>query len=193
MPGDQPPAVGLVGSSAGGVEHIRLRLVEPLLAQGYRVAVTLTPTAATWLDAVDEIEKIESVTGYVVRRGPRLPREASPHPEVDCYAVAPASANTVAKLALGIGDNQALTQVCEAIGGRAVPVVVFPRVNAAHAGHPAWSGHLAVLRTAGVRVVAGGGASTVGHELPWPAVLEAITTAAGGHPGPRSAARGPAG
>ncbi|MFB7269743.1 flavoprotein [Streptomyces sp. NPDC056244] len=34
---------------------------------------------------------------------------------MDCYAVAPASANTVAELAPGIADNRALTQVWEAI------------------------------------------------------------------------------
>jgi hypothetical protein len=87
----------------------------------------------------------------------------------------------VAKLALGLADNQALTQVNEAIGGREVPVVVFPRVNAAHAGHPAWPMHLDALRGAGVRLVYGedvwplhrprtGGSK----ELPWAAILDAI-------------------
>jgi hypothetical protein len=69
--------------------------------------------------------------------------------------VAPASANTVAKLALGIADNRALTTVCEAIGGGIVPVIVFPRVNAAHARQPFWSTHLAALRAAGVHLIYG--------------------------------------
>jgi len=186
MNGDRRPVVGLVGSSAGGIEDIRPRLVEPLLSLGYGVAVTLTPTAATWLAASGETSKIEFATGYPIRHRPRLPSEVSPHPEVDCYAVAPGSANTVAKLALGIADNQALTQVCEAIGGRSVPVVVFPRINAAHAGHPAWDGHIAVLRSAGVHLVYGEDVwplhrprSAPGRELPWTAVLEAITAAVG--------------
>jgi hypothetical protein len=42
-------------------------------------------------------------------------------------------------------------KVNEAIGLGAVPVVVFPRVNAAHARHPAWDSHIAALRRAGVR------------------------------------------
>jgi len=181
MNDDRRPTIGLVGSSAGGVEDIRPRLVEPLREMGYRVVVTLTPTAATWLTAIGEIPKIETTTGYPVRHSPRLPSEDSPHPEVDCYAVAPASANTVAKLALGIADNQALTQVCEAIGGRRLPVVVFPRVNAAHAGHPAWTSHLGALRSAGVRLVYGDDVwplhrprSAPGRELPWAAVLDTI-------------------
>jgi len=84
-----------------------------------------------------------------------MPHEKSPHSPVSCYVVAPASANTVAKLALGLMDNQALTTVCEAIGGQAVPVVVFPHVNLAHTRQPVWAGHLDALRTAGVRVVYG--------------------------------------
>ncbi|MFK0021277.1 flavoprotein [Streptomyces sp. NPDC090798] len=59
--------------------------------------------------------------------------------------VAPASANTVAKLASGVMDNVALTQVGEAIGTLDLPVVVFPRVNAAHARQPAWQRHIDAL------------------------------------------------
>ncbi|MGW6093138.1 flavoprotein [Streptomyces sp. NPDC055157] len=71
----------------------------------------------------------------------------------NCYVAAPASANYVAKLAMGVADNQALTQVSEALGTVGVPVVVFPRVNAAHAGHPAWQGHIEALRKADVDLV----------------------------------------
>jgi len=53
------------------------------------------------------IGKIEAVTGLQVRSAPRLPQETSPHPDVDCLAAVPAPANLVAKLALGIADNQA--------------------------------------------------------------------------------------
>ncbi|MFD7897185.1 flavoprotein [Streptomyces sp. NPDC059743] len=67
--------------------------------------------------------------------------------------VAPASTNTVAKLATGIADKQALTQVGEAIGTLGLPVVVFPRVNAAHARHPVWRRHIAALREADVHLV----------------------------------------
>ena len=180
----EPKMIGLVASSAGGVEEIREHLVEPFQALGWHVAVTLTPTAAAWLDAIGELAKIEATSGYVVRHAPRLPSEDSPHPNVDCYVVAPASANTVAKLALGIADNQALTQVCEAIGGRIVPVVVFPRVNAAHAGQPAWESHLAALRRAGVKLIYGEDVwalhrprSAPGRRLPWQAIIDTTKAA----------------
>jgi hypothetical protein len=103
---------------------------------------------------------------------------------VDCYAVAPASANTVAKLALGVSDNQALTQVNEAIGTLDLPVVVFPRVNAAHARHPSWQAHLAALRQAGVHLVYGDDVWPLyeprhagPRQLPWSAVLNAVNAA----------------
>lgn len=180
MSADQP-VVGVVACSAGGVEQIREQLVEPLQAHGWRVAVTLTPTAATWLDAIGELAKIEDATGYVARHEPRRPTEESPHPKVDCYVVAPATANTVAKLALGVADNQALTQVCEAIGGHTVPVIVFPRINAAHAGQPAWESHIAALQRAGVRLVYGEDvwplhrprSASPSRQLPWQAIIAA--------------------
>ncbi|ASO18860.1 phosphopantothenoylcysteine synthetase/decarboxylase [Actinoalloteichus hoggarensis] len=147
--------LGLVVSAAGGAEEVLDGLIRPAQWQGWQVAVTMTPTAVSWLAATGVAAEIESVTGLPVRSVSRLPGEASPHPKVTCYVVAPASANTVAKLALGIGDNQALTQVCEAIGLRSVPIIVFPRINAAHAGHPAWPEHLRRLRSAGVQLIEG--------------------------------------
>lgn len=172
--------LGVIGTGAGGVEKLRTGLVEPAIAQGWHVGVTLTPTAATWLDDLGEVALLEKVTGLPVRSAPRLPRGQSPHPSPDCYVVAPASANTVAKLALGIADNQVLTQLCEAIGTDGLPVVVFPRVNAAHARQPAWESHLAALREAGVWLIEGPDVwplyepreAPPGRELPWAAVLE---------------------
>ncbi|WP_327290941.1 flavoprotein [Streptomyces sp. NBC_01198] len=173
--------LGVVASAAGGVESLRTGLVEPALARGWRVAVTLTPTAGAWLRRIGEVERLAEVTGLPVRDAPRFPDEARPHPQADCYVVAPASANTVAKLAAGIADNQALTQVCEALGMPGVPVVVFPRVNSAHTRHPAWERHLAALRAADARLIHGPQvwplheprADPPGRELPWAAVLDA--------------------
>ncbi|MBX6388778.1 MAG: flavoprotein [Frankia sp.] len=186
--------VGLVVSAAGGAELVRPRLVEPLLQAGRSVAVTATPTALTWLEAADEVRRIEEVTGWPVRSAPRLPGSASPHPRVDCYAVVPATANMVAKIALGIADNQALAQVCEAVGGRSVPVVLFPRVNVAHAGQPAWPTHIETLRRAGVRLVYGEDVwplhaprSAGNRELPWSAILDAINAEISAGPARRQA------
>ena len=179
-------SLGLVCSAAGGLEDVHDQLVEPFVAAGWTVAVTVTPTARRWLAALGEDDRIERTTGYPVRSAPRMPGETSPHPEIDCYAVVPATANTVAKIALGIADNQALTSVCEAIGAGTVPIVVFPRVNAAHARQPAWQGHLDLLRSAGVHLIYGDDVwplheprSAPGRPLPWGAIRDAIQAAVG--------------
>lgn len=170
--------IGVVACAAGGVEDLRVGLVEPLVASGHQVGVTLTPTAGRWLDHLDEIAKLEVATGLPVRVDPRLPGEPRPHPKADAYVVAPASANTVAKLALGIGDNQALTVLSESLG--TVPMLVFPRINAAHARHPAWQSHLTTLQTAGAQLLYGDHIwplqeprSEDPRQLPWAPILQA--------------------
>ncbi len=175
--------LGLIGSAADGLEELRSSLVEPAVARGWQVAVTLTPTAGTWLESNGELARIESVTGLPARVAPRLPSEISPHPPIDRYLVCPASANTVAKLALGIADSQALTTVCEAIGARVAPVVVFPRINAAHARQPAWSSHVSALRSAGAHLLAGDEywplhepRDASGGEMPWRKILDAVAS-----------------
>lgn len=180
--------LGLVGSACGGLELIRQEIVDPFLKLGWTVAVTLTPTAGRWLEASGETKKLEELTGLPVRVMPRMPGEQSPHPHVDCYAVVPASANTVAKLALGLADNQALTTVCEALGGGHVPIVVFPRVNAAHARQPAWESHIVGLRRAGVDLVYGDDVwplheprSAPGRHLPWQAIRDRVQAAVTAH------------
>lgn len=171
--------LAVVAGAAGGVESIGRELVKPLVAHGHTVGVTLTPTAATWLEASGLIREIEDLTGFPVRSAPRLPSEESPHPRADVYVAAPLTASSVAKLALGIADNQALTSLCENVA--TTPMVVFPRVNAAHARQPAWAGHLAALRSAGVHLVYGEDvwplaeprAAAPGRPLPWAAVIRA--------------------
>jgi len=179
------PVLGLIGCAAGGLEDVLPKFIEPMQERGWQVAVTLTPNAATWLDATGESDKIAQVTGYPVRSKPRLPGEESPHPKVDCYAVVPATSNTVGKLALGLADNQALTHVCEAIGLGTIPIVVFPRINAAHARQPSWASHIDALQRAGVYLIMGEDVwplheprSAPGKELPWTAIIDAIVSAA---------------
>lgn len=172
-------AIALVAGAAGGVESIGQSLVRPLVDRGHTVGVTLTPTAARWLESASLIDELEHLTGLPVRSAPRLPSERSPHPRPDVFVAAPLSASSVAKLALGIADNQALTSLCENVATK--PMVVFPRVNAAHARQPSWSAHLVALRSVGVQLVYGEDvwplaeprAASPGRSLPWDAIIAA--------------------
>jgi Flavoprotein len=171
-------SVGVVAASAGGIETLREGLIQPLIADGHQVAVTLTPTAARWLDDLGERQRLETLTGLPVRSATRLPRKPQPHPKSDVF-VGILSANSVAKLALGIADNQALTVLCECVA--TVPMIIFPRINAAHARQPAWSNHLDALRSAGVELIYGDHVWPLAEprmagprELPWAAILAAL-------------------
>jgi len=158
--------LGVVASGGGGVERwLRAGLAAPAAERGWRLAITLTPTAARWLAEAGELDRLAELTDLPVRSTSRLPAEPKPHPVPDAFVFAPATANSVAKLALGIADNQALTVLCEALGLPDVPVLVQPQLNDAQARHPAWAGHLATLRAAKVRLVAQGGPEPVLLEL----------------------------
>lgn len=159
----------LVASGGFGVElRLRAELAEPAVARGWRLAVTLTPTAGHWLDVTGELAALRALTDLPVRSVGRLPGEPSPYGVADAYLFVPATANSIAKLALGIADNQALTQLCEAVGTPDVPVVIRPQAGDAQRAHPAFAGHIATLRAAGVCV------SDADPAEPWTPLLDEI-------------------
>ncbi|AXB41930.1 flavoprotein [Amycolatopsis albispora] len=161
--------LGLVASSCGGLDtRFRTEIAEPAAARGWRLAITLTPAASRWLDAVGELERLQELTDLAVRSTSRLPGEARPHPDPVHFLFAPASANSVAKLALGLADNQALTVLGDALGEPGVTITVGYQVRDARFKHPAWPGHLAALGGAGVRL------NRLDHGGSWTPVLDEL-------------------
>jgi Flavoprotein len=164
--------LGLVASSGGGMDaRLRAEVAEPAARRGWRLAITVTPTAARWLDAAGELDLLRGLTPLPVRSSARLPGEPKPYPMPDAFLFVPATANSVAKLALGIADNQALTALCEAVGAPGVPVVVRPQADEHQRAHPAFARHLATLREAGVRIADGPA------EEPWEPLLDLLDRA----------------
>ncbi|RZQ65647.1 flavoprotein [Amycolatopsis suaedae] len=144
--------LGLVVSSCGGIDtRLVPELAAPAAERGWRLAITLTPNAARWLDAAGELDRLCSLTDLPVRWESRLPGQPRPHPDPATFLFAPASANSVAKLALGIADNQALTVLGDVVGAPDVRMVVGYQVQPARFRHPAWRGHLDALASAGIR------------------------------------------
>jgi Flavoprotein len=141
------------------------------------VRVIATPSAIPFLN-VDEIEK---VSGFGMRSDYRKPGEPrSPH--ADAVAVAPATFNTINKLASGISDTYALGVVGEAIG-MGLPVAVLPFVNSALAHRLPFIKSVERLRSEGVIVLLGDGGFVphppgAGDEaadvFPWHVLLDAI-------------------
>ncbi|MET8198979.1 flavoprotein [Micromonospora taraxaci] len=162
------PVLHLVVCAAGPAEHIH-ELVDLLIADGWQVCMIVSPTAAPWLDR----EALQDQTGYLVRVEWRMPGDPEPHPPADVVVAAPVTFNTVTKWALGINDTLALGVLNESLGA-GLPIIAFPHVKAELAAHPAYAGHLAVLRAARVVVADGNPLAPMRGPERWDAVVEAL-------------------
>jgi hypothetical protein len=132
------------GGPAGGVTS----LIEAAVARGWAVDVTATDHA---LDFVD-VGEIRRASGRPVRTGYRFAADgALVSPRADALLIAPATFNTINKIAAGIADTYALSSVAEVIG-RGVPTVVVPSVNSALAARAPFRRSVESLRAEGVRV-----------------------------------------
>ena len=169
--------VAVVVCGAGAASEVP-RVVELAHARGWGVRVVATPSGLAFLD----VPQLEALTGRPVLSEHRRPGESRARslPEPDAVVVAPATFNTVCKLALGVGDTYALSMLAEAIG-RGVPVAVLPFVNSALAGRKPFVAAVESLRSEGVRVLLGRGewepqppgAGDGGVDsFPWAAVLD---------------------
>ncbi|RLK53564.1 flavoprotein [Actinokineospora cianjurensis] len=146
--------LGLVAAAGGGLEQrLRRELAEPAAARGWDLAITFTPTAGRWMAEAGETARLQALTPLPVRTHPRLPSEPKPYRVPDAFLFVPATANSLAKLALGIQDNQALTALAEAVGTPGLPVVIRPQANPAQRAHPMYTPHLDTLRAAGCVIV----------------------------------------
>jgi len=149
--------------------------ITDVLGDGWRVCVITTPMGAQFVDAAH----LADLTGHPVRSAYKKPTDPDVVPPADAYVVAPASFNTVNKLANGISDTLAVGVVCEAIGNRQ-PIVVAPWMNRALAGSSAYARSIGCLQADGVRVVLtertrpGGSTLDPGGSFPWTDVLAEV-------------------
>src|SRR3954452_4790601 len=153
----------LVGVSGGIAAYKAVELVRLLIKAGHAVRVVQTPGSLNFVGRAT----FEGVTGAPVlveefdqdpARG-AYPGDAEPehapisHLELvrraDAYVVAPATANTIAKLATGLADNM-LTSAALAC---TAPLLVAPAMNDKMFEHPATQANLRQLEERGVRVV----------------------------------------
>jgi phosphopantothenoylcysteine decarboxylase/phosphopantothenate--cysteine ligase len=191
----------LLGVSGGIAAYKSLELARLATKEGHAVRVLMTSAAKRFVGAAS----FEGIVGAPVlsdefERDPMrgaFPGDPIPehdpigHLEVvanaDVYLVAPASANTVAKLAAGIADSMVTTSflACSA------PRLVAPAMNDRMYRDAATQANLATLRARGITVIdpeegalASRGEHGVGR-LPEPrALLDAIEQAVPGPSGP---------
>jgi phosphopantothenoylcysteine decarboxylase / phosphopantothenate---cysteine ligase len=153
----------LLGVSGGIAAYKAVELVRLATAAGHAVRVIQTPASLKFVGRAT----FEGVTGAPVlvdefegdpARG-AFPGDPAPdhnpisHLELvsraDAFVVAPASANTLAKLAGGLADNL-LTSAALA---NVAPLVIAPAMNSRMYEHPATQANLELLRSRGARVV----------------------------------------
>lgn len=129
--------------------------VHELIAAAHTRSWTATVTATTSALPFLDIAGVEDLTGNPVRTGYQTPTigPRTP-PPVDALIIAPATYNTINKLALGIADTYPLTSAAELIG-RGIPTVIVPFVNAALAARAPFNRALIDLRGEGIRVLSG--------------------------------------
>jgi len=153
----------LLGVSGGIAAYKALELVRLATGAGHAVRVIQTPASRRFVG----VASFAALTGAPVltdefERDPArgaFPDQAPPdhdppsHLELvrnaDAFVIAPASANTIAKLATGLADNlltsAALAATC--------PLLVAPAMNHHMWEHPATGANVATLRSRGVTVV----------------------------------------
>ena len=153
----------LLGVSGGIAAYKAVEVVRLATGAGHSVRVIQTPASLNFVGRAT----FEGVTGAPVlveefevdpARG-AFPGDPAPdhdpisHLELvaraDVLVVAPASANTIAKLAAGLADNL-LTSAALA---NTAPLVIAPAMNSRMYEHPATQGNLELLRSRGAREV----------------------------------------
>jgi phosphopantothenoylcysteine decarboxylase/phosphopantothenate--cysteine ligase len=153
----------LLGVSGGIAAYKALELVRLATADGHAVRVVQTPASQQFVGAasfaaltgapvlVSEFERDPARGAFPDQPAPA--HEPLSHLELvanaDVYVIAPASANTIAKLAAGLADN--LLTSCALAAS--CPLVLAPAMNNHMYEHPATQANLRTLRERGAVVV----------------------------------------
>ncbi|MFI6079211.1 flavoprotein [Actinoplanes sp. NPDC051343] len=122
--------------------------VTAMQAAGWDVCVIATPSAVKFMD----LPALGQLTGHPVRYDWKQPDEPDVLPPADAFVIAPATFNTINKMATGASDTLALGLLNEAIGMR-LPIIAVPTPNMKLARHPAFDTSVALLRSWGVDVM----------------------------------------
>jgi phosphopantothenoylcysteine decarboxylase/phosphopantothenate--cysteine ligase len=163
----------LLGVSGGIAAYKALEFVRLATQAGHTVRVIQTPRSERFVGRAS----FEALTGAPVLgdefepdplRG-SYPGEPAPErspishlalvARAELYLIAPASANTLAKLAHGHADNL----LCTAALAAGCPVLVAPAMNDRMFAHPATSANLVTLAARGVQVIAPGEGRLASH------------------------------
>ena len=139
----------LLGVTGGIAAYKAVHLARLLTQSGASVQVVMTPAATRFVGP----DTFTALTGRPVKSDVFEDVETVLHVrmahEADLAVVAPATANVLAKLALGLADDLLSSTMLEAT----CPVVVAPAMHTGMYQHPATQAHLRTLAERGVAIV----------------------------------------
>jgi phosphopantothenoylcysteine decarboxylase/phosphopantothenate--cysteine ligase len=139
----------LLGVTGGIAAYKAAYLARLLGERGAEVQVVMTPSATRFVGP----DTFAALTGNAVHSDLFEQPEAVLHVrlarEADVAVVAPATANALARLALGLADDLLTSTLLEFSG----PLVVAPAMHTGMLSHPATRANLDTLRERGIRIV----------------------------------------
>jgi len=140
--------LGITGSIAAYKAAVLCRLLK---CAGAEVRVVMTPLAKQFITPLTmaTLSKNPILVEFFDPENGAWNSHVSLGEWADCYLIAPATANTLAKMACGIADNLLLTTYLSA----RCPVVVSPAMDLDMYAHPATQENLRRLAERGVRIV----------------------------------------
>ena len=140
--------VGVTGSIAAYKAAILVRL---LVREGAEVRVVMTPLAKQFITPLTmaTLSKNPILVDFFDPENGAWNSHVSLGEWADCYLIAPATANTLAKMASGIADNLLLTTYLSA----RCPVAVAPAMDLDMYAHEATQQNLRTLARRGVHIV----------------------------------------
>ncbi len=139
----------VLGVSGSIAAYKAVALLRSLMKEGADVHVVMTQTATRFVGpATFEVLSRHTVGLDLFTASPAMPHLALPE-QADAVVVAPATANVLAKCALGLADDLLSTLLLNVRG----PLVMAPAMDGGMWDHPALQGHVAALRQRGVLVL----------------------------------------
>ncbi len=140
--------LGITGSIAAYKAAVLCRLLK---CAGAEVRVVMTPLAKQFITPLTmaTLSKNPILVEFFDPENGAWNSHISLGEWADCYLIAPATANTLAKMAAGIADNLLLTTYLSA----RCPVVVAPAMDLDMYAHETTQQNLRTLRTRGVEII----------------------------------------
>ena len=140
--------LGITGSIAAYKAAVLCRLLK---CAGAEVRVVMTPLAKQFITPLTmaTLSKNPILVEFFDPENGAWNSHISLGEWADCYLIAPATANTLAKMAAGIADNLLLTTYLSA----RCPVVVAPAMDLDMYAHEATQQNLRMLRSRGVEII----------------------------------------